>query len=211
MAAAVASPIAMPAVCAPSKGASADSRWAIRPICATSPSAMPAARLRKARSRRRLGTRSGTPGRACRCRDGFAIGMLAQALRGRGEYQRDSRDQRHHDQSDPSAAGKAGLGDQEDPQGREQHAAQAGAVVRHAQRGRTPAREPRRDQRVDGRRTQRHPPLPLTSAAPYSCHGACACDQPHTPSASSTAPVAWSPARRRADRCGAGWPPPPRR
>ena len=33
-------------------------------------------------------------------------------------------------------------------------------------------------------------PLPLTSAAPYNCQGACASDQPHTPSASSTAPVA---------------------
>ena len=33
-------------------------------------------------------------------------------------------------------------------------------------------------------------PPPLTSAAPYNCQGACASDQPHTPSASSTAPVA---------------------
>ncbi|MNV60484.1 hypothetical protein D3C71_1529480 [compost metagenome] len=57
MAAAVAKPIAMPAVCAPSNGANSDSRCAISPIWANKPSAMPPASVRKARSCHRRGTR----------------------------------------------------------------------------------------------------------------------------------------------------------
>ncbi|MNL16253.1 hypothetical protein D3C87_1372850 [compost metagenome] len=59
MALAVARPIASPAVCAPSSGASSDSRCAIKPIWANRPSAIPAASVRKARSRHRLPTRAG--------------------------------------------------------------------------------------------------------------------------------------------------------
>src|SRR5262245_47575755 len=70
---AVASPIAMPACCAPSTGARSENRWATKPIYANSPKAMPAASVRNSTS-----LQSSERGRS------FAVARVTRTARARG-------------------------------------------------------------------------------------------------------------------------------
>ena len=74
MAKAVASPMAKPACCAPSAGASSENKCATRPICANSPRAMPADSARNLRFRQ-----SSAPGSGLAAGDVSDVGRVPGA------------------------------------------------------------------------------------------------------------------------------------
>src|SRR4051812_46555285 len=61
--------MARPACCAPMAGTSREKRWAVKPICANNPRAMPANNVRNLRSRQ-----SSSPG------NGFAAGDVTEVV-----------------------------------------------------------------------------------------------------------------------------------